>query len=178
MQVAAANDESVAFSYTTTSGKSLNINMFDKQSVAYSDESGSQTLSLRREYGFSFTYQGSKLTEDDLAEIKDAVSQAQPLLEDFLQDSKVKELDPQDFIMNAMNIAGLLPSGDEDAQNATMSALVDSFDALLNKHKSSDNALNTKLLEDSKSLLEKILEQFEKANQENENIKTLLGMYA
>lgn len=174
MQISAAQSQNFSFSYTTTSGKSLNLAMYDNKSASLSGENGSGTMSLRREYGFSFSYSGSQLTDSDLSEIKEAMKDIEPLLNDFLASSKVSELNPQDFIEDAMNIAGLLPSpSDENALNATMDSLVSKFDELLTKHKTSDNATNTKLLEDSKNLIEEILaklkEQMREALQNTEN---------
>ncbi len=92
MQIEATNNQNIGFSYTTSSGKSLSLSMFDNQSASYSKENGSASLSLRREYGFSFTFEGSKLTQTDIAEIKDAMKNVEPLINDFLQNSKVSEL--------------------------------------------------------------------------------------
>lgn len=167
MQIDAANNQNFSFSYTTTSGKSLSLAMYDNASASYSGESGSGTLSLRREYGFSFSYSGSQLTNSDLAEIKDAMKDIEPLLTDFLDNSKVAQLDPQDFIQSAMDIAGLLPTpSSENTLNATADSLLSKFDELLSERQSASNAENKAMLEDSKKLFEDILTRLKKQMQE------------
>lgn len=187
MQIEASNSQNFGFSYTTSSGKSLSLSMFDNQSATYSKEGDSQKISLRREYGFHFTYEGSKLTETDIAEIKDAMKDVEPLINDFLQSSKVGELNPQDFIERAMQIANILPStSDENKQNATMDSLVGKFDELLKRNQSNDATQNATMLKDSKKLIDEILarlqEQRQKLLQENtagkEEDKKALSFYA
>ena len=148
MQIEATNNQNIGFSYTTSSGKSLSLSMFDNQSASYSKENGSASLSLRREYGFSFTFEGSKLTQTDIAEIKDAMKNVEPLINDFLQNSKVSELNPKDFIQSAMQMADILPTpSDENKLNATMDSLVSKFDQLLKQNQSNDSTQNAKMLE-------------------------------
>ena len=137
--------------------------MFDKQSASYNNDGNSQTLSLRREYGFSFSYQGSKLTQTDIAEIKDAMKDVEPLINNFLKNSKVGELEPRDFITSAMQIANILPSsGDENKQNATMDNLVSKFDDLLKQNQSDDTKQNETMLQDSKKLIDEIRQLLQK----------------
>lgn len=187
MQIEASNSQNFGFSYTTTSGKSLSLSMFDNQSASYNKDGDSQSLSLRREYGFHFTYEGSKLTEADIAEIKDALKDVEPLINDFLQSSKVGELNPKDFIQSAMQIANILPtSSDENKQNATMDSLISKFDELLNRNQSNDATQNANMLKDSKKLIDEILarmqEQMRELLQENqadkEKDKNALNLYA
>lgn len=187
MQIEASNSQNFGFSYTTSSGKSLSLSMFDNQSASYNKEGDSQSISLRREYGFHFTYEGSKLTQNDIAEIKDALKDVEPLINDFLQSSKVGELNPKDFIQKAMQIADILPSSsDENKQNATMDNLIGKFDELLKRNQSNDATQNANMLKDSKKLIDEILarmqEQMRELLQENkdskENDKNALNLYA
>lgn len=185
VQIQASSSQNFGFSYTTTSGKSLSLSMFDNQSVSYSKENNAQSISLKREYGFHFTYEGSKLTQDDISEIKDAMKDVEPLLNDFLQSSKVGELNPKDFIQSAMQIANILPSSsDENKQNATMNSLVGKFDELLKRHQSQDATQNANMLEDSKKLIDEILARIEEQkrellqNTQDKQNKNALGFYA
>lgn len=187
MQIEASNSQNFGFSYTTSSGKSLSLSMFDNQSASYNKENNSQSLSLRREYGFHFSYQGSRLTEDDIAEIKDAMKDVEPLINDFLQSSKVGELHPKDFIQSAMQIAHILPSSsDENKQNATMDSLVGKFDELFKRHQSNDATQNANMLKDSKKLIDEILarmqeqmrELLQNAQDNKEKDKNALSFYA
>lgn len=163
MQIDATQNQNFGFSYTTSSGKNLSLSMFDKQSASYNNDGNSQTLSLRREYGFSFSYQGSKLTQTDIAEIKDAMKDVEPLINNFLKNSKVGELEPRDFITSAMQIANILPSsGDENKQNATVDNLVSKFDDLLKQNQSDDTKQNETMLQDSKKLIDEIRQLLQK----------------
>ena len=179
MQVDASKNQNLAFSYTTTSGKSLSLAMYDKQSVSLSANEGGKSLSLRREYGFSFSFVGSKLSEDEVKEIKNAMSGVQPLIDDFLQSSKVGELEPKDFITKAMQMADVLPTPkDENALNATMSSLVDKFNSLLQKPSLSADLSKEgaqKLLEDSKKLIEEVLAKMQEKLKEQENLQRILS---
>lgn len=168
MQVDASKNQNFSFSYTTSSGKSLSLSMYDNQSASVSKDNEGASLSLRREYGFSFSFQGSKLTQSDVAEIKDAMKEVEPLISEFMQNSKVGELKPKDFIESAMNIANLLPaSSDENKQNATLDSLVSRFDKLLNKQAEGlDTGAKANLLEDSKKLLEEVLKKMQEKLEE------------
>ncbi len=189
MQIDASNAQNFGFSYTTSSGKSLSLALYDNQSASYSQNNGSTTLSLRREYGFSFTYEGSQLTNTDIAEIQDAMSEVEPLINDFLQGSKLGELGIKDYIQSAMQIANVLPTpSDENALNATMDSLVSKFEQLLKQNQSGDTATNKAMLEDSKQLIDEILtrlqrqmrellQEGENANLQNLQNKNLLGFY-
>ncbi|TQR34395.1 ATP-binding protein [Campylobacter sp. MIT 99-7217] len=162
MQVEASKNQNFGFSYTTSTGKSLSLSMFDNKSASASQDENSKSLSLRHEYGFSFSFQGSKLTEDDVSEIKNAMKEIEPILNEFMQNSKVGELKPKDFIQNAMQIANLLPSSeDENKQNATLNNLVNLMDNTLKQHQGGIQSENVNLLEDTKKLFEEVLKQIQ-----------------
>ncbi|MCH5336462.1 MAG: ATP-binding protein [Campylobacter sp.] len=171
MQVDASKNQNFAMDYTTKSGKHLSFSMFDNQSVSYNKNEEGQSLSLKRQYGFSFTYEGSKLTEADLNEIKDAMKDVEPMIQDFLANSKVGNLNPKEIIENAMQMANILPSPkDENHQNAIMDKFTNTLENLLKQNQTTNKDQNFSMLEDSKNLLEEILKQIQK--QLEENLKT------
>lgn len=171
MQVDASKNQNFAMDYTTKSGKHLSFSMFDNQSVSYNKNEEGQSLSLKRQYGFSFTYEGSKLTEADLNEIKDAMKDVEPMIQDFLANSKVGNLNPKEIIENAMQMANILPSPkDENHQNAIMDKFTNTLENLLKQNQTTNKDQNFSMLEDSKNLLEEILKQMQK--QLEENLKT------
>lgn len=171
MQVDASKNQNFAMDYTTKSGKHLSFSMFDNQSVSYNKNEEGQSLSLKRQYGFSFTYEGSKLTEADLNEIKDAMKDVEPMIQDFLANSKVGNLNPKEIIENAMQMANILPSPkDENHQNAIMDKFTNTLENLLKQNQTTNKDQNLSMLEDSKNLLEEILKQMQK--QLEENLKT------
>ncbi len=177
MQIDASKSQGFAFSYTTSSGKNLSFAMFDKSELSVSKDASSTSLSLTREYGYSFSYEGSKLTNEDLAEIKNAMQELSPSINEFLQSSKVGEMNPREVISSAMKMADLLPSSsDENFTQASFSSLANKINELLNKNKSDIQAQNQKMLEDSKSLFDEILRQIRQRLEEPK--KDELGFYA
>ncbi|ECH6481754.1 ATP-binding protein, partial [Campylobacter coli] len=83
MQIDASKNQSFSMDYTTKSGKHLALSMYDNQSLSYSNDEEGKSLNLKRQYGFSFTFEGSKLTQADLDEIKNAMKEVEPMIKDF-----------------------------------------------------------------------------------------------
>ncbi|TKX32186.1 intracellular survival protein CiaI [Campylobacter aviculae] len=180
MQIDASKNQSFSMDYTTKSGKHLSLSMYDNQSVGYSNEDGKH-LSLKRQYGFSFTFEGSKLTQNDLDEINNAMKDVEPMLQNFLANSKVGELNPKEIIQTAMQIADVLPAPkDENHSNAIANNLTNKLDNLLKQNQTNNKDTNTSMLEDSKKLLDEILEQMkkqlEKQQDQNNNDKQKDGL--
>lgn len=162
MQIDASKNQNFSMDYTTKSGKHLAFSMYDKQSVNYNNEDGT-SLSLKRQYGFSFSFEGSKLTQSDLDEIKNAMKDVEPMIQEFLAHSKVGELKPKEIIENAMSMANVLPTpNDENHQNAIMNNFTNKLENLIKQNQSTIQNENTSMLEDSKKLIEEILEQMKK----------------
>lgn len=176
MQIDVSKNQNFSLDYTTKSGKKLSLDMYDNQNINYAKDENSKSLSLKREYGFSFTFEGSKLTQNELDEIKGAMKEVEPMIQEFLANSKVGELQPKDFIQSAMQMANVLPTPkDENHQNAIMNSFTNKLENLLNKNQTPNAEQNSSLLEDSKKLLDEVLEQMkkqlekaqEKANEQN-----------
>lgn len=151
-------DSSQNFSmhYTTKNGNHLSLTMYDNQSINYDNDE--KNLSLRRQYGFKFTFEGSKLTQNDLNEIKNAMKSVEPLLQNFLNHSNVNELKPKELIQTAMQIADILPTpSDENHQNIIAHNFTNKFNSLL-KQTNDKNTIGS-MLEDSTKLLEEVLKQ-------------------
>lgn len=162
MQLDASKNQNFNMSYTTSSGKSLSFSMYDNKSLNYKDNEDEKSLSLRHQYGFSFSYEGSKLTQTDIKEIENAMKDVKPMLDNFLQNSKINELKPKELIENAMKIADVLPTPkDENHQNAIMSNLTSNLQNLINKNKTDIKEQNVNMLEDSKKLMDEILKQMQ-----------------
>ncbi|WP_297195362.1 ATP-binding protein [uncultured Campylobacter sp.] len=183
MQVDVSKNQGFAFSYTTSSGKSLSFAMFDKAEASISKDESSSSLSLKREYGYSFSYEGSKLTDEDLAEIKNAMKEVAPQIDEFLQNSKVSQMNPKEIISSAMSIANLLPSSsDENKMNATLDSLADKISELLNKNKSPILAENENMLKASKDLFDEVMQimrdKIKQAKESEEKDLNSLNLYA
>lgn len=183
MQVSADKNQNFNFSYTTSSGKNLSLSMFDNQSSSVLRDENGISLSLRKEYGFSFSYEGSRLSETDLAEIKNAFKEVEPLMNEFLESSKVGELEPKDFIKTAMKMADVLPTpSDENNKNAILDNALSSFDKLLGRQTNVTSDQKTQMLEDSKTLFEELRkmleEQLQKLQEKLENKDDGLNLLA
>lgn len=160
MQIEAARDQNFSMDLRTKSGKRLNFSAFERQNLSYESDENGRSLSLRRQYGFSFSFEGSKLTKSELDEIEEAMKNVEPLLQNFLQSSKVGELDPKGIIERAMGIADILPKpSSKNHQGAIMDSLVGKLDSMLRKIPSMDS---TSLLEDSKKLIDEVFQQIKK----------------
>lgn len=163
MQIDASKSQNFAMSYTTKSGKQLSLSMYDKQSVDYTKDGDGTSLSLRRQYGFSFSYEGSKLTQEDINELKTAMKDIEPMLQEFLANSKVKELQPKELIESALKMANVLPTPkDENHQNAIMDTVLTSLENLVKNNKTPNKEENLSMLEDSKKLIEELFTQMKK----------------
>ncbi|QWU79688.1 invasion antigen I [Campylobacter novaezeelandiae] len=186
MELSASKSQNFSMDYTTKSGKHLTFSMYDNQSINYNNEEG-KNLNLKRQYGFSFSFEGSKLTQNDLNEIKDAMKEVEPMIQDFLSKSKVGELNPKELITSAMQIANVLPTpNDENHQNAIMNNFTNKLQNLLNKNQTPSTETNASMLEDSKKLLNEVLEQMKKqlekqqeiAKENKNNTENNLNLYA
>ncbi|HEB8061980.1 TPA: ATP-binding protein [Campylobacter coli] len=187
MQIDASKNQSFSMDYTTKSGKHLALSMYDNQSLSYTNDEDGKSLNLKRQYGFSFTFEGSKLTQADLDEIKNAMKEVEPMIKDFLANSKVGELKPKEIIESAMQMANVLPTPkDENHQNAIMNNFANKLSDLLKQNQSNDKDINASMLEDSKKLLDEVLEQMrkqlkkqqEKAKEDQNNTEKGLNLYA
>lgn len=187
MQIDANKNQSFSMDYTTKSGKHLALSMYDNQSASYANNEEGKTLNLKHQYGFSFTFEGSKLTQNNLDEIKNAIKEVEPMIKDFLANSKVGELKPKEIIESAMQMANVLPTpNDENHQNAIMNNFTNKLSDLLKQNQTDDKDINTSMLENSKKLLDEVLEQMkkqlekqqEKAKENQDKTDDSLNLYA
>ncbi len=184
MQVDVSKNQNFSMDYTTKSGKYIALSMYDNQSISYTNNEEGKSLNLKRQYGFSFTFEGSKLTQNDLDEIKNAMKEVEPIIKDFLANSKVGELKPKEFIESAMQIANVLPiPNDENHQNAIMDNFTNKLSDLLKQNQTNDKDINSSMLKDSKKLVDEVLEQMKKQLQKQEvntknNTESILNLFA
>ena len=104
-----------------------------------------------------------------------------PIIDEFLQNSKVGDMNPKEMISSAMKIANLLPnSSSEDVNNATLDSLANKFNELLNKNKSDIPEQNANMLKDSKDLFDEVIKNMKEKLQElqNKQNSNSLGFYA
>ncbi|AJC90329.1 invasion antigen I [Campylobacter subantarcticus LMG 24377] len=182
MQISSYNSQNFSMDIKTKNGNHLSFSMYDKKEAKFDRDGNSATLSLRNQFGFSFSYSGSKLSEEEIEEIKEAVAKVQPQIDEFMKNSRVGTLKPKEIITTAMKIGNALPeSTDEEHKKATLHELFNTMDKSLNKEMGKTDLADIKkqIFQDSTKLLEEIWEQYksqEEKAKEEENKE--FGFYA
>lgn len=186
MKLNANMSKDFALDITTKDGDRLKFSMFDKKSLEAKKGEDSTTLKLKSQIGFSFNYTGNGLSKDDIKEIKEAVKKVAPNLDKFMQDSRIKELNPEHVIKSALKISDMLPQkADENEKKALMGELLKDIGKRLHTEgekikQPNKDEIKSKMLEDSKKLLEELWKNMSKAKekQDEANSKMKLGFYA
>ncbi|WP_139453877.1 ATP-binding protein [Campylobacter armoricus] len=182
MQISNYNSQNFSMDIKTKNGNHLSFSMYDKKEAKLDKDGNSASLSLRNQFGFSFSYSGSKLTQDEINEIKDAVAKIQPQIDEFMKNSRVGTLKPKELITTAMKIGNALPEPkDEEHKKATLHELFNTMDKSLNKEiaKTDLDDIKKQIFQDSTKLLEEIWEQYNKQKQKNEEENNKeFGFYA
>lgn len=154
---------SFTFDFTTSSGDNISLSLYDNRSLAMSSigSKGAEafSMSLKHEYGYSFSYSGNGIDAQDRAEIERAMEEIKPLFEKFLE--KVKESESAipagDIFKSARHIRSLLPKfTDPNIENMLKSETLSMIDSLL-----APLDRNETVLEASKSLFEHLFKSVE-----------------
>ncbi|AJC84288.1 invasion antigen I [Campylobacter peloridis] len=182
MQISSLNSQSFSMDIKTKSGNQLSFSMYDKKEAKFEKDGDLASLNLRNQFGFSFSYTGTKLTQDDINEIKEAVAKIQPQIDEFMKNSRVGSLKPKELITTAMKIGNALPeSKTNEHKKATLHELLNTMDKSLKQEMNKTNLADIKkqIFQDSAKLLEEIWKQYEnqEKKKEEENNKEF-GFYA
>ncbi|MCR6590814.1 ATP/GTP-binding protein [Campylobacter insulaenigrae] len=180
MQISSLNSQSFSMDIKTKSGNQLSFSMYDEKEAKFKQEGNSTSLSLKSQFGFSFSYSGTKLSEDDIKEIKDAVAKVQPQIDEFMKNSRVGSLKPKELIATAMNITNVLPQPkSEEHKKATLHELLNTMDKNLKQEMNKTDLKDVKvqIFQDSAKLLEEIWKDYNKQQENKENNKEF-GFYA
>ncbi|AJC85934.1 invasion antigen I [Campylobacter sp. RM16704] len=180
MQISSYNSQNFSMDIKTKNGNHLSFSMYDNKEAKLDKDGNSTSLSLRNQFGFSFSYSGTKLSQEEINEIKDAVAKIQPQIDEFMKNSRVGALKPKELITTAMKIGNALPEPkDEEHKKATLHELFNIMDKSLNKEmaKADLEDIKKQIFQDSAKLLEEIWEQYN--NQENKKEENKeFGFYA
>ncbi|QKF60651.1 hypothetical protein [Campylobacter curvus] len=155
----------MSFSMKTSSGDEINFSMYDNKSLEYSSakspNASAQSLTLRHEYGYNFSYKGNGLDEKDMAELDEALKQIRPQIDEFMKNVKNgdKIAGTNESITNLANsIRSQLPQpNDIDHKNFINDNMLKLFDELL-----AQNEANKNLLIATKKLFDTILDDTNK----------------
>ncbi|EAJ6136187.1 ATP-binding protein [Campylobacter lari] len=181
MQISSYNSQNFSMDIKTKNGNHLSFSMYDKKEAKLDKDGNSASLSLRNQFGFSFSYSGTKLSQEEIEEIKEAVAKVQPQIDEFMKNSRVGTLKPKELITTAMKIGDALPEPkNEEHKKATLHELFNTMDKSLNKEMNKTNLEDIKkqIFQDSTKLLEEIWEQYNKQKEQKEKDNKEFGFYA
>ncbi|MCD8212879.1 MAG: ATP/GTP-binding protein [Campylobacter sp.] len=155
----------MSFALKTSSGDEINFSMYDNKSLEYSSaktqNASVQSLTLKHEYGYNFSYIGDGLDEKDMAELDEALKQIRPQIDEFMKNVKKGDLiaDTNESITNLANsIRSQLPQTDDiNHKNFINDTMLKLFDELL-----AQNEANKNLLVATKKLFDTILDDTNK----------------
>ena len=150
------------FSFKTSGGDEIKFNMYDNKTVDYESSknhnTSAQSLTLTHEYGYSFSYKGDGLDENDKIELAKALEDIAPSVEKFIKNVKDGEEPTFAKITNLANsLKKQLPEiKDENHKNFISNNTLNLFDRLMEKQKA-----DQKILENSKKLFDGLIEQLD-----------------
>jgi len=122
------------FSMKTSSGDKIALSMYSAQSTQLEntrkDGLDEMRLSLREEYGYSFSYEGNGIDEQDKKEIEAALKKIEPLLKMFQKEpSQISHEEKNNL---AFDIKQFLPQPkNSDHENFMKSKTLDKMDEML-----------------------------------------------
>lgn len=156
-----ASSANIAFSFQTSSGDTIELDMYSAKSMEYSKEENnaqsSESFSFAAKEGYRFKFKTNGLSEQDKAEIAEAMKKIEPIVDRFVKESGANSFLREPLDMIASSIQNELPKPkDENTKRALSSSLVRLFDDSLKKsEKPSD------IFEDMRKLLDKILKNIQ-----------------
>ncbi len=163
MQKNSYND--LNFSFKTSSGDNISLSMFDKKELqTHSFKSKNlkiEEFSLKHSFGYSFSYKGNGIDENDKKEIAFAMKKLQPKIDEFLKNVKEDKIPtPKEILNKAFDLKTELPKPkDENHKNAMKSSLLELFDKSLQAY-----FPDKIVLENAKKLFEALSKQLQSFN--------------
>ncbi|AQW81323.1 hypothetical protein CPIN17260_1031 [Campylobacter pinnipediorum subsp. pinnipediorum] len=142
-----SNFNSFDFSFKTSSGDKINLAMYDNKNIEYKNATDGNTsftsLSLKHEYGYEFSYVGDGLDANDMAEIKKALEEISPKIDEFMKNvNEGMNFSNQEIANLANSMKQKLPEArDLNHSNLIADSTLKAFDDLLAKNKASRDLL-------------------------------------
>jgi len=157
------SSSSFDFSMQTSSGDKIRLSAYDNTELSISHmkdkDIESTTLSLRESYGYSFSYSGNGIDEQDKKEIQAALKKIKPLLDILNPDNKF-EATNKNITNSAMDLNAALPKAkDDNHKNFIKDSLVDTMDTMLKAFKANDEMVKL-----AKSVFDALQEQMDGLN--------------
>jgi hypothetical protein len=156
-----SSSANLGFSFKTSSGDTIDLELYSKKQLDYSKEEGSsgskEALSFASKEGYKFKFQTNGLSEQDKAEIADAMKKIEPAVQKFMSDNQAGSFLKEPLDVIATSIKNELPKPkDQNTKNALSASVVGLFDNSLKKA-----AEPKDVFEDMKKLLDKILKNIQ-----------------
>jgi len=165
MQINSLNSTSNAFSFDlkTSSGDEISLSLYDNKSIEFNaKESSSErsfSMRLRHELGYSFSYKGDGISEQDQKEIEEAMKKIKPIYQKFLENIKKSDENPgfEEITNFSQIMRSKMPKLESpDAKELLKDKTVDVMDEVLDIFERSQ-----KLLENTKRLFDKLFENMD-----------------
>jgi hypothetical protein len=153
--------KSLAFSIKTSSGDEIDFSTYKESSASISSEEkdgvSTQTAELSISQGYKFHYEGNGLDENDMKEIKKAMKDLKPSIDNFMKESGSKDVVGRELEGIASQMKVPLPEPKtNDAKTALKESIVNVFDDVF---KAFNN--NQKVFDNAKRLLDKMFEKID-----------------
>jgi hypothetical protein len=146
----------LAFSIKTSSGDEIDFSAYKESSASVSSEQkdgvSTQTAELSISQGYKFHYEGNGLDENDIKEIKKAMKDLKPSIDDFMKESGSKDVVGRELEGIASQMKASLPEPKtNDSKSFLKESMANVFDDVF---KAFDN--NQKVFDNAKRLLDKM----------------------
>lgn len=129
---------SSSYSLQESSGDKIYLSSYHNKNAEYT----TNTLSLKEEFGLSFSYKGDGIDAQDKKEIYEAMRKIKPLLDIFKADSGFRA-DDKSIINKAFDINSFLPTPqDENYENFIKDSLVSLMDDVLKEFEANDKVIS------------------------------------
>ncbi len=162
MNVMKGSYNSFDFNFKTSSGDKIFLSMYDNKEMSMSHhKDGNRTIdsfTLTHSFGYSFSYSGDGLDENDKKEIAKALEAVDPNIKTFMENVNESGIpSPRSILNYAQDIGSQLPKFDDgNKKSALQDGLLELFDVNLQKYFPNEDVLVS-----SKNLFDKINEQME-----------------
>ncbi len=146
--------DSYSFNFKTSSGDSISFSAYNEKNLSTSSETKDgvniKTTELSLSAGYEFHYKGDGLDENDLKEIKQAMKNISPQMQDFMKSSGSQDILNSDLEGVAQGVKNSLPKLTNSGsigymKDSLVKKLDDIFKMFDRNQKSLDNT--TKLLD-------------------------------
>ena len=162
MQIRSLNStvNSFSFDLKTSSGDEISLSFYDDKSIEFEAKESinkrSYSMRLRHELGYSFSYKGDGISQQDQKEIEEAIKKIKPIYKKFLENIKKSDEIPgfEEITNFSQMMRSKIPKLESpDSKEFLKDKTVEAMDEVLEVFEKSQ-----KLLESTKRLFDKLFE--------------------